>query len=269
MSIAPRTTIPLLLLALAGCASPPLPGPASPDSGLDPVRDAFAYANELYWDYDTAAGGSERSDDDGVDREDSEIFGQRCVVMVRAARQFFYGARFDPSLPRVSTDRYRELVRQVLRTDPRAERPVEAPVVIPGFANLRELSAQHEELLKESTGGRWLSYAQRGNWRMLFPFTAGQQRRTASSLLEELARGHPPIVHVMNFPHITVNHSLLVHRADATQREIRFYSYDPNQPDRSVALRYDREREGFFLPPTPYFAGGSVKVYEIYDGPLY
>jgi hypothetical protein len=104
---------------------------------------------------------------------------------------------------------------------------------------------------------------------MLFPFTSGQQQRTAASLLEALARGHPPIVHVLNFPIIDVNHALLVLRADATRNGVEFESYDPNQPNRSVPLSFDRARSTFFLGPTPYFAGGSVKVYEIFDGLLY
>jgi hypothetical protein len=255
------------LVALAGCASPGLPAPASPDSGLDPVRDGFAYANELYWEYDTVVEFAPAAAAGTADA--GEIFGQRCFVMARAARQFFYAARFDPALPRLSADGYRELVGRVLRSDSRAEGPLPDPVTIPGFSDLRELSAYHEPLLKQQTSGPWRSYVQRGNWRMLFPFTAGQQRRTAASMVEALTRGHPPIVHVMNFPRIDINHALLVYRAEVAAGVVHFDSYDPNQPGRSLTLRFDRERAGFFLPPTPYFPGGPVKVYEIYDGLLY
>ena len=259
----------LLVLALAACATPHVPVPATLDSGLDPTADTFAYANELYWDYDTGVSPTPRAASSGARGADAEVFGQRCALMARAVRQFFYGARFDPELPRVSDQRYRELVKQVLATDPRRETPLDDPAVFPGFANLQEFSAHREELLKEKTGGRWRSYLQRGNWRMITPFSPRHQQRTTESLLRSLADGHPPIIHALNFPDITVNHALLVHRAEATATEVRFFSYDPNQPRRDVMLRYDREQATFFMQPTAYFVGGSVKVYEIYDGRLY
>ena len=141
--------------------------------------------------------------------------------------------------------------------------------MIPGFASLREFSAEHGDLIRERTSGRWRSYVQRGNWRMIFPFGRRHQRREAASLAASIARGEPPIVHVVNFPVISVNHVLLLHRVSASATELRFGTYDPNAPDERVELRYDRERASFELPPTSYFAGGDVKVYEIYDGLLY
>jgi hypothetical protein len=265
----PASATTLLLLFLTACATHHVPVPATLDSGLDPTADTFAYANELYWDYDTAVSRATRAASSGARGGDAELFGQRCALMARAVRQFFYGARFDPDLPRLPDEGYRPLVKRVLATDPRRETPLEEPVVFPGFANLQEFSAHHEEILKEKTGGRWRSYLQRGNWRMITPFSPRQQQRTTESLLQSLADGHPPIVHVINFPDITVNHTLLLHRAEATASEVRFFSYDPNRPRRDVMVRYDREQATFFMQPTAYFAGGSVKVYEIYDGWLY
>ena len=142
-------------------------------------------------------------------------------------------------------------------------------MIIPGFANLREFSARYEELLKANTQSRWRSYLQRGNWRMVFPFGPGHQRNTAESLLASLGEGHPPIVHVLDFPGLAINHTLLLHGARSTATEVRFFAYDPNQPDRSLVLRYDREQASFFLPRTRYFMGGRVSAYEIYDGLLY
>jgi hypothetical protein len=142
-------------------------------------------------------------------------------------------------------------------------------VVIPGFANLREFSSHHEELLKNNTRGRWRSYLQRGNWRMIFPFSPEHQRTTAEALLASLAEGHPPIVHVLRFPRITINHTLLIHGARSTATEIHFFAYDPNQPDRTLLLHYDREQATFLFPRTRYFLGGRVSAYEIYDGFLY
>ena len=104
---------------------------------------------------------------------------------------------------------------------------------------------------------------------MIFPFGREHQRSTAESLLASLAEGHPPIVHVLRFPRITINHALLLHGARSTDTEVRFFAYDPNQPDRNLVLRYDRGQASFLYPRTRYFQGGRVSVYEIYDGLLY
>jgi hypothetical protein len=237
--------------------------PAHVDSGFDPVADILAYDNQLYWEY---AGGVASGGGRG---DPGPAFGQRCPLMVRQVRQFHYGARFDPARPRVSDEQYRELARRVLDTDPRRDTPLADPVTIPGFANLREFSRQHEHMLKQLTGGRWRSYLQRGNWRMIFPFGTRHQHATAERLLREMAEGHTPIVHVMNFPDVDVNHTTLLYRGDADAREITFLGYDPNAPEKPLVLRYDRERARFSMAPTHYFPGGPVVAYEVYDGWLF
>jgi hypothetical protein len=259
----------MLAAASFGCATPHVPVPARVESGLDPATDTFAYPNELLWEYEAGGYVPSRAVRSGVRGADPELFAQRCMLMTRSVRQFYHGARFDPSLPHGSEEHYRELVRRILTSDPRRESRAEDPVVIPGFANLHEFSTRHEELLKNNTGGPWRSYVQRGNWRMIFPFSAGHQRTTAKSLLASLAEGHPPIVHVLKFPRITINHALLLHGARSTATEVRFFAYDPNQPDHTLVLRYDREQASFLFPRTRYFQGGRVSVYEIYDGLLY
>jgi hypothetical protein len=199
----------------------------------------------------------------------SPPYAHHCLVMLRAARQFFYAARFDDTAPRVPNDRYRDLVERVLDSDPRSEAPLDHPVVIPGFGDLRSFSAAHEDLLKRSSGGRWGTYFQRGNWRMIFFFGDSHQRRTAESLLGSLERGHPPIVHLVRFPRVTINHALLIYRATSSPTDIAFVAYDPNEPDQPQTLVYDRAAARFHLPRTSYWPGGAVTVYEIYDGPLY
>jgi hypothetical protein len=254
----------------AGCATPAAPVPAQPRTGFDPAHDVLAYANGLYWEYGTAvAAPPPRRAASGSSGGEPQIFAQRCATMVREVRQFYYGARFDPALPRASEAVYRELLRRVRSSDPRRKSAPENPVVIPGFANLRDFSARYEDLLKEEAGARWRSYLQRGNWRMIFPFGPSQQRSTAESLLAELSRGHPPIVHVVNFPKIDINHTLLLYRAESDAVEVRFVGYDPNDPDREALLRFRREPAAFALEPTTYWAGGPVKAYEVYRGALY
>ena len=186
--------------------------------------------------------------------------------MTRATRQFLYAARFAPDAPPVSEAEYRARVRTVLESDPRREGPSAPPVTIPGYSDLRSFSRAFEGILKHETAGVAAAYLQRGNWRMIFPFAPRQQRATARELVDDLARGHPPIVHLVNFPSIDINHSLLVFEAEETPLEIRFLAYDPNDASQPVQLVFDRATATFQLGRTEYFAGGPVKVYEIYDG---
>lgn len=253
-----------LLLAAAGLLDA---GRASADPGtrrFDFAHDTFAYTNDLYWRYDGAdARAAEPARSGPVE------FGQRCIGLVRSARQFFRAARFSADADPVSEEEYRARVRAVLRSDPRADAPASAPVLIPGYPDLRSFSRAHERLLKQELGGRIDSYLQRGNWRMILPFFRRGQRSTAETLLERLRRGSLPVVRVVNFPVIDINHALLVFAAEPGPGRIRFLAYDPNDADRPVALDFDRASARFRLSPTAYFAGGSVNVYEIFSGPFF
>jgi hypothetical protein len=252
--------IPLLMLFWIGCASPPTTW--TPIRVFDFERDTFAYTNNNYWiyDLDSASGGGVKERREDVDH------GQRCTIMARATRQFWYAARFDPDGPTLADSEYRQRVERVLASDPRLDRPLEVPIVIPGFADLRSLSLEKEELLKDALGGRWIGYFQRGNWRMIFPFTPDQKRATATELVADLDRGHLPLVHVFNYPRININHTVLLFDYEATPLEISFALYDPNNAEESGSLVYDRATASFRYWRTDYFAGGPTDVYEIYDG---
>lgn len=251
------------LLAGACASSPPVESRPQAERFRFP-EDSFAYVNELVWSYSFDEDGRLQS----VGRETPTEFGQRCAVMVRAARQFHVHARFAPERPRVARDAYAELIDRVLGRDPRRKRPADERIVIPGFANVRAFSRAHEDLFKRAVGGPWRSYLQKGNWRMIWPFHRGHQQETAEELLAQVRRGEPPIVHVVRFPVITINHTVLVFDAEETAEEIHFAFYDPNQKERALRLRYDRALRTFHFPATPYFGGGPVRVYEIYDGPF-
>ena len=204
-----------------------------------------------------------------LEGEEEVLFGQRCASMARAARQFFHAAEFVPDAPPLSDAEYRERIARVMASDPRRERPARTRVVIPGHTDLRAFSRVQERALKEALGGSWKSYLQRGNWRMIFPFSPAHQRNTAGNLVASLEAGHPPIVHLVQFPNVTVNHSVLVISAEESPTEIVFRTYDSNVADGVRVLRYDRVERHFTFPTTTYFAGGRVDVYEIYDGWLF
>jgi hypothetical protein len=237
------------------------------DPRRDPFRfpaDTFSFANETNWVYDVVPETGEVS---WRTRNPPPPFSLRCGSMVRAARQFYASAHFDPSAPAADPATYTALVRAVLATNPR--HPGGGWIVIPGYADLRSFSAHHEQMLQAEIAGPWLSYLQRGNWRMIFPFTPGNQKRVAAQLLASLAAGWPPIAHVLRYPWLTINHQMLVFAAEETPSEIRFRTYDPNEAAHDVMLTYDRATRMFYLAVTPYFPGGPVKVYETYHGLFY
>jgi hypothetical protein len=124
-------------------------------------------------------------------------------------------------------------------------------------------------LLKDECGGAWRSYFQRGNWRMVFPFSRSMQEETAEQLAERLREGRLLVVHLVRFPQQTINHAMLLFDVSETEIAIAFQAYDPNQPGGAVPLTFDRASQTFSLPASNYFHGGRVDVYEIYRSWLY
>jgi hypothetical protein len=252
----------LLLLAGPGCAS------SKQNSTLNRPflfhQDTFAYANELVWTYqfdsETGAMTMHR-------QETPPEYTQHCFPVSRSARQFFQNAIFDPHLPQAAPETYRALVRQVVKRNPRS--PAPEKIRIPGYPHLRAFSEEHEMLLKAETGGKWQSYLQRGNWRVVFPFTRRHQNRTANQLAASLEENTPAVIHLVRFPQLTINHAILVYQFENHKEEIHFQTYDPNDPEKPVLLIFDRSTREFHFQRTGYFPGGKVNVYEIYRGLCY
>ena len=247
----------VLVLLLCGCAC------HKPFVGTRPFdfqKDTFAYPNDLTWVYHFDANGKwvhER-------REPRPDYHQHCFVVTRSARQFFQNARFDPSQPVATDATYRRLIRRVVSVDPDHPLPDSKKIVIPGYADLRDFSAAQEKVLKSKCGGAWQSYFQRGNWRMIFSFSRAHQARTAETLLADLKENRPPVVHIVRFPSLTINHSVLVFGATETEKAIAFSVYDPNKPDSPKVMSYDRASRTFNFAGNDYWPGGRVDVYEIY-----
>lgn len=229
-------------------------------------RDTLAFANETKWSYSVdAVTGQQVS----TARMPEPEYTLHCFVVARSVKQFWLHARFAPELPEADEAGYLQLIRAVVsRRVQRASEPA-ARVVIPGYAGLREFSAAYEALLKAECGGAWRSYLQRGNWRMVFPFTRGQQQTEAARLAATVESGLLPVIHVLRFPQLTINHALLLFGVDADADRVVFHAYDPNIPERETILTFDRASRTFTLPPLHYFAGGCVDVYEIYRGWIY
>jgi hypothetical protein len=251
------------LIVLCGCATQ--------QRGHDPARrfdfgkDTFAFANELVWIYEYDANGkwTTRS------RDPKPTYWQHCFVLARATKQFYENARFDATLPQVDENSYRKLINSVM--DSSARRPVAEKdrIVIPGYSDLRHFSEGHEDLLKNYCGGAWQSYFQRGHWHVVVPFSRRSQDQMANQLMKELARNEAPVVHLIRFPQLSINHAVIVFEAKEEASAIVFSIYDPNEPSAPRRINYDKATRTFNFAANDYFPGGRVDVYEIYRGLLY
>ena len=229
-------------------------------------QDTFAYANELFWEYrfDPATGAL-------TTRRNSPkpTHAHRCFVMVRSARQFFYHARFSPRQPVADATTYARLIRTVVRRSPRVPSPESGRIVIPGYDCLRAFSLAQEPLLKAHCGGAWQSYFLRSHWRMVFPISRNHQARMAERLVNAFETRPDPIVHLVRFPQLTINHGITLFNLGETSEQICFSAYDPNQPAAPTQLTYDRAQRTFFFPQNHYWAGGQLDVIEVYRGWFY
>ena len=225
-------------------------------------HDTFAFANELHWAYafDPATGKPRFSK-----RDPQPTYAHRCFVLTRAARQFLFHARFEKTQPPYADAAlYRRAIRAVMARNPRIPCTVAEQIAVPGFANLREFSRAHAGLLKANCGGAWQSYVLRSHWRMVFPISREHQDRTAASLQAAIERGGSPIIHLVRFPQLTINHGMILFAAETTPERIRFAAYDPNAPQQPTEVIFDRASRTFSLPANEYWAGGPLNVIEIY-----
>lgn len=257
--IALRVGLFCVLLLLSACSTTRPTHPANTRPFCFDT-DTFAYANELVWDY--------YYDKDGKwqhrKNEPEPDYTHRCFVVARSARQFFQHARFDASLPAVDEKTYRQLIKATISRDPARDAPDPNRVVIPGYADLRSFSAAHEQLLKETCGSAWQSYFQRGHWRMIFPFSRAGQDKEADALAAAIRHNRPPIVHVLTFPSLLINHALLLFDVCELGGTLKFSAYDPNHPEAPACLTFDRSTQRFLFPSNDYWKGGKVNVYEVY-----
>jgi len=222
-------------------------------------QDNFSYRNDLMWVYykDPDTGEFRHKD-----REPPPDYSHHCFPVARSARQFFQHARFDPTLPKADEATYRELIHRVVKTSPR--RQLDERIVIPGFTNLFTFSQAYEKLLKGECGGAWQSYFQRGHWRMIFPFSRHHQEKAAESFRQSLQRNRPPIIHIVKFPQLTINHAIVLFDVHEKEKGLEFDVYDPYDPLKPTTLTFDREERQFWFPGNDYFVGGKVDAYEVY-----
>ena len=224
-------------------------------------RDTFAYPHELVWRYnfDPATGAM------SVCKADpAPTYYHRCFVMVRATRQFFYHARFEPDLPRADIETYRKLICQIVGRDVRRRCREPERIIVPGFDGLRAFSREHEPLLKAQCGAPWESYFLRSHWRMIFPVPTWYREMMVKKLRESLPSRGLTLVHLFCFPKITINHGIALFGFAESETAVEFEAYDPNIPENPVKLVYEKQRREFTFAPNRYWGGGVLTVMEIY-----
>jgi len=224
-------------------------------------RDRFAFANELVWHYQLNPATGRM---DFRPRTPRPEYTHRCFVMVRAARLFLYHARWDPARSRATEEQYRRLVNQVLAQSPRRPSAAGQSVIFPGYPGLHEFSLHHASLLKATCGGAWRSYVLRSHWRMVLPISRAHQTATAARLIAALGQNVCPIIHLVTFPALTINHGMIVYDVRQTGEGAEFSAYDPNDPDHPAVLHLDHRRKTFSLLPNTYWAGGDLNIIQIY-----
>jgi hypothetical protein len=224
-------------------------------------RDTFAFPHELVWQYhfDPVTGAMTT-----VRSNPPPTYYHRCFVMVRSTRQFFYHARFAPEQPVAEPEVYRRLIREVISRNPRRACVESERVMIPGYDGLRSFSRAHEPLLKAELGGPWQSYFLRSHWRMIFPVLPWHREKMAEKLKQSLPKRGLSLVHLFRFPHITINHGIVLYGLTESEQTMEFEAYDPNIPEHPVKLVYERERRVFTMAPSRYWGGGMLSVIEIF-----
>jgi hypothetical protein len=257
MGVAARPIlVTVLALLAAACAAPaPRPDPAT-GGGLrfQLGADTFAFANLV------------RAERPGL----NDGFANYCLVMARAASQFYRFARFAPASPRASAEEYATLVRLVLERAP-WEPPASDPhrVVIPGYPDLHAFSRGEEALVKAAFGSNVASMVHWRTWRVGVALSARHQARVAEELLAEVKAGRPAPLMITNFPHADLlNHAVLVYDHREASGDVEFLAYDPNDPGTPLAVRFHRAEGRFWVAPLPYSPPGPIRAFRVYVSPL-
>jgi hypothetical protein len=171
------------------------------------ARDSFAFANELLWEYqfDAATGKTTFRK-----REPKPDYALRCFVLARAARQFLYHARFDAGQKVAGDETYRQLIGEVVMRAIRERR-----------ANLKDrLSSPALRAARIQPGAeKLLKAGMRRRVALVFfaePLADGFSdfARTPGAhggkLFAAVKKNFSPIIHLVKFPSLTINHGMIL-----------------------------------------------------------
>src|SRR3989440_11995813 len=184
---------------------------AGPEDALNYRRDTLSFANWTVFTYENGHIVSHKN-------QFGHHYSRRCFVMTRAVAQFYKFARFEPNASKLDENELRKRIRAITRKPPWHEPlPPEKRIVIPGYRNLRELSAANTRLLQQNIGLGWVVYLRPGNVRMFYLHDKNYQVKTHDLLEQALARHEFLIAYLSDFPILHINHSVLVYKRSRPQ----------------------------------------------------
>ena len=227
--------------------------------------DTFSFANETVWNY---VNGSVQSESSRA-RTQKRDYTRRCFVVTRAAVQFWKFARFDPKVAPLAPDQLAQRIREV------TARAVWLPplsgekrIILPGYANLREISAADPAIFQANLGLGWPVYFRAGNMPIIAPVYRETEARLNDEIFHDLQMNYPTIVWLYNFPSLAINHVLVVIAGKHGAGKFHYQVYDPNYTNGPKNLDYDEASRTFSYQRTFYFKGGPVTARAIYRGVL-
>jgi hypothetical protein len=200
-----------------------------------------------------------------------DAFANYCIVMARAASQFFRFVRFEPAAPPVPPEEYTRLTREVLAVTPWAAPVPDAQrVVIPGYPDLFAFSRAQEAAIKTAFGSSLLSMVQPRTWRVAVALSPEHQEGVARELAAEVAAGRPAPLMITNFPDPDLlNHAVLVYASRRHAGVMEFLAYDPNDAGHPLSVHFDAASRGFWVGPLTYSPPGRIRAFRLYTSPWF
>lgn len=193
-------------------------------------------------------------------------YSRHCFVLVRAILQFYRFAEFDPDLPKLNEEGYRQRVQALIKYTPWGAGPTKK-IVFPGYPNLNRFSADYTLMLQKNLGIWWPGYWRVGNWRIVFPAPRSGQEHFAQWLRQRLDAGDIEGIYITRFR--PINHCLVAYRYQAQPNgDLLFFVCDVNQPGKVVHLRYQASNRSFYFDPSWYYNGGLISAMKLYVSPL-
>lgn len=183
----------------------------------------------------------------------------RAHVTALVTRQFFLQAQFAPTQPPPDAATRLALVREVLRRELTGQGAGGAPVVIPGYANLREFSRLQGHVVRAESAIVWPHAHQASLFAKAFA-RAGGQSQAFAQLLPAVAANRPAVVRLYRQHALRYARSLLVFGVEDGQDSVRFAAHDPLRPGQPVQLTYDRGTRSFTLSDADSASGSAVGV---------
>jgi hypothetical protein len=233
--------------------------------GFNYDRDTLSFANWTVFTYENGRIVSHKN-------QYGHHYSRRCFVMTRTVEQFYKFARFEPSAPKLDDNELHKRIRAITRKPPwRDPLPPEKRIVIPGYCNLRQLSAAKTELVQRNIGLGWVVYLRPGNVRMFYLHDKKYQAKTHELLEQALANREFFIAYLSDFPILHINHSVLAYKHSAPRSpdgSDHYLVYDPNHPEAPRHLEWHPAKREFSYQKDREFAGGFTRVFQIYGKAL-